>query len=466
MILSEIEYVFFLPAVFALYWLLPRRAVLQNVVLLSASLVFYATWNVRLLPLFLGTTLLDWGCSLIIGREGHPHRRLALTVGLVNNLGALLWFKYAGFFAPELGMALPLGISFYTMARIGYLVDVYDGRVPAERSLLNFATFVAFFPQLIAGPIGRAPALLPQYRAARRLDPTMLARGAAAILLGLVLKAFIADIVADRLVNPVFAAPGAYDTKSHWMALVGYGAQVFSDFAGYSLLAIGSGRLLGIELPQNFNWPFLSQSLPEVWRRWHMSLNNWLFDYIYGPLTMGGGFFRGRLDLGFIVVFLISGLWHGAAIGFVVWGLLHGFGLVVHRRYDEYYRGLCRKDRTWVKRRKSAGYKLAAWALTQGFFFLTLVPFRAPSLGGMTAFTRGLLPGGGGAESLERPAWIVLFALALLVGLHLVEQFGGRLKELFFRLPAPLRGVAYGLVIVFLMLAMPVGAGAFIYAQF
>ena len=178
---------------------------------------------------------------------------------------------------------------------------------------------------------------------------------------------------------------------------------------------------------------------------------------------MGDSFFRGRIALGFIVVFFISGLWHGAALTFVVWGLLHGVALVVHHRYDEAYRGLCRKDRAWVKRRKSLPYKLAAWGATQLFFFLTLIPFRSASLGDAWAYTRGLFAGSD--EPLPSPGMMTLLAIAVLLGLHALELVP-RAKTIFGALPAPLRGVAYGLVIVFLLLAMPIGAGAFIYAQF
>ncbi len=464
MILSEVEFAFFFPVILGLYWILPRRAGWQNLLLLVASYLFYATWNLALLPLFIGSTILDYAVGIHLGREGARHRRLAFAIGVASNLGTLVYFKYAGFFDLPVTIALPLGLSFYTMSRVGYLIDVYTGRVEAERSFLTFATFVAFFPQLIAGPIGRAGTLMPQYAAPRRPEPAMWGRGASALLLGVVLKCLIADNLAIHVVNPVWQDAAAYSAVAHWAALFGYGAQVFADFAGYSLLAIGAGRMLGIELPPNFDWPFLSTSLPEVWRRWHMSLNNWLFDYVYGPLTMGDSFLRGRLDLGFIVVFLLSGVWHGAAGTFVLWGLLHGLGLVVHRRYDVMYRGLCRKDRVWVKRRKSRPYKLAGWVATQLFFFLTLIPFRSASLGDAWSYTKGLFSGGG--EPFVRPGMIPMLAIAVLVGLHLLEAFGERVKTAFLALPAPVRGVCYGLVIVFLMLGMPIGAGAFIYAQF
>lgn len=390
MSLAEVEFAFFFPAVFLVYWLLPRRATWQNAVLLAASYLFYASWNPRLLPLLALSTAVDYWVARYLGRElrpgdaaakpGHEHgRSAALGLSLACNLGVLGYFKYAGFFAeslnalltaiglpgslPVLRLALPIGISFYTVQKIGYVLDVYYGRLEPCRSGLSFATFVAFFPQLLAGPITRGGPMLPQFSAPRRLTPEAVSSGAATFLIGLVLKAYVADLLARELVDPVFAAPGEYARGAHWAALLGYAAQVFGDFAGYSLMAIGVGRLLGFELPRNFNYPFLSTSLPEFWQRWHITLNTWLFDYLYGPLVTSRSFLRGRLDLCFLLVFGVSGLWHGATWSFVLWGVWHGLGLAAHRRWDEFYRGLCRKDRAYVALRRSTGYAAGAWLL-------------------------------------------------------------------------------------------------------
>ena len=272
-----------------------------------------------------------------------------------------------------------------------------------------------------------------------------------------------------QVVNPVFASHASFTSGMHWLALLGYAIQVFGDFAGYSLLAIGTARLFGIELPVNFNNPFLSRSLPEFWRRWHITLNRWLFDYIYNPLVSGSGWFRGRFYSALILVFLASGLWHGAALTFIVWGLMHGIGMVVHRGWDEMFRRLCRKDRRYVTLRKSAGYAAAAWLLTQGYFLLSLIPFRAGSFGEGTAFLHGMFSSAGQQTLHLASAQTenLLLCVLLVVGLHLLELPGfTRLRDLFFRLPAPLRGTAYGLVIVYLFLFVPVGASTFIYRQF
>lgn len=486
---SSVGFAFFFPAVLLLYWAAPRRAAWQNAVLLAASWLFYFVCNPRFLPLLVGATAVDY----VLARDIERHRadarrmRVALGLSLALNVGLLGYFKYAGFFAaslndlsralglaaslPVLRLALPLGISFFTFQKVSYMLDVYDGRIEASRSPLRFATYVAFFPQISAGPIARGEELLPQLAEARSLDGDRLREGAGRFFLGFVKKALIADFFAVHLVDPAFAHPERYTAAGLWMALFGYAAQVFCDFSGYTDMALGCASLLGVTLPENFKYPFLSRNLTEFWQRWHISLNRWLFDYVYGPLTTGDGWFHGRLGASFIVVFLLSGLWHGPRYTFVVWGLMHGVGLAVSHRWDLYYRSLCRRDRAWVARRRSTGYQLAGWALTQGFFVLSLVPFRATSLPLAGAFARGLVASRGALLLPPDPPRLRSVTLAVcavaFVAWHLVEL--ARLQHVrarFLALPAMVRGFVYGLVAVYLFLFVPVSAGAFIYAQF
>jgi alginate O-acetyltransferase complex protein AlgI len=484
---TEVEFFYFLPLVWAAYWLLPARRGTQNGLLLSASYLFYASWHWKLLALLIGATLVDYAIGRALGASHPPapgnqrRRRALLAVSLVANFGVLAFFKYHAFFAeaanevlgelgfspslPVLHLLLPLGLSFYTLQRVGYICDVYWERLPACRSLLDFAVFVAFFPQLTAGPISRGAELLPQLGSARRLEARWLMSGAGAFLLGFVLKALAADVLGRALVEPVFAAPGNYSAFSAWLGVIGYAGQVFADFAGYSLMAIGVARLFAIELPVNFNAPYLSRSLPELWRRWHISLNRWLFDYIFTPLTTSRGWFRGRIDAALMLVFLASGLWHGASWTFVIWGVMQGIGMVIHHQWDERYRALCRRDRRFVAWRQSAPYQGAAWVLTIGFFVLTLVPFRAPSADLAWAYLGRLMPGTEGA--LIDLGLFGLCALLLIVGLHLLEIAPlTRLRERFLALPALVRGAAYGAVIAALILAVPLSRTAFIYQQF
>jgi D-alanyl-lipoteichoic acid acyltransferase DltB (MBOAT superfamily) len=482
--LGGTAFAFFFAAVFVLYWVTPRRAWLQNGVLLLASYLFYATWNLRLLPLLVGVTLLDFASARYLGRQdvAEPRRRAVFFANVAFNLGLLCLFKYFGFFASSMStflarfgwaagphlvaIALPLGISYFTLSKLGAMIDVYHRRTPPCRSLVEFALFVAFFPQLIAGPIGRAGSLFPQYAAARRPTARTLSAGATAFLLGFTMKAYVAEWLGAACAGPVFAEPAAFSTAGHWAGLLAYALQIFFDFAGYSLMAIGTGRLFGIELPQNFNRPFLATSLMQIWRRWHISLNGWLFDYVFNPLTTGQSWMRGRVALGLFLVLLLSGIWHGARWTFVLWGALHGLGLVVQYRWDVFYRGLCRKDRVWVQRRRSRGYQLASWGLTQGFFVLTLVPFRLGDASELVRFLSGLATSAGSSFPEVRSLNLA-FVGAFVIGYHVVAIPALQQSRLALRrLPAPVRGIAYGLAIVFLAIFVPTEAGTFIYAQF
>jgi D-alanyl-lipoteichoic acid acyltransferase DltB (MBOAT superfamily) len=483
--LSDLEFLYFLPAVLLVHWLLPRRAWLQNAFILLASLAFYATWSLPLIPVILAAAAVDFGVGLVLDEAAARPRRvrhMALAASLVFDLGLLGFFKYAGFFAqslndllvaaglpsslPVLRLALPLGISYWTIQKLMYVIDVYYGRISACRDPLAFAVYTAFFPQLIAGPISRPDRLLPQLVAPRRLDAAKVAEAGRLLLLGFAMKAWAADFLARHLVDPVFADPSRFDRLSLWAGAAGYGAQVFCDFGGYSFMAMGTALLLGVELPLNFDRPFLARSLLEFWRRWHITLNAFLFDYLFAPLTTGRSWFRGRAWAGFILVFLASGLWHGAMWTFVLWGLLHGIGLAVTDGYDRLYKKLCRKDRAWVARRRSRPYALVAWLLTQAFFVATLVPFRAASIADAGAYAWGMVAGAGGGTVNLRAANL-LAAFAFVVAYHLLGFGPGpRVAAAFGRLPAPVRGIVYGAVVVFLFVFVPVGASTFIYAQF
>jgi alginate O-acetyltransferase complex protein AlgI len=476
---TEVELGFFLIPALVLYWMLPRRRWVQNAFLIVLSLVFYATWNWRLLWVLLVGVTLDYFVMQWLGQRTSPRaRKVALALSFTYGLGSLAFFKYEHFFAdsinrlfpsaslPVLHMLLPLGLSFYTLQRVGLVLDVYWDRCKAPASFLDFMLFSIFFPQLTAGPISRGHELLPQLGEPRRLDPTIFANGASSFLLGYILKGWAADTIGGAWVDPVFASPGDFNRMSHLFATVGYPLQVFADFAGYSLMAIGVASFFGIRLPTNFDNPFLSRSLPELWRRWHITLNRWLFDYLFTPLTTGRGWFRGRFDIALMLTFLVSGLWHGAAWTFILWGMFHGVGMVVQRNWDEYYRKLCRKDRKFVKWRKSPLYQLGAWAITAAFFAFTLVSFRASSFQNFLSMMGGLLSSTGPRAVSTGWTGPVLAAFAI-VALHaLGSRRFSSWRDRFFALPAVVRGAVYGLVIVYLMIRVPVSAGAFIYQQF
>jgi len=495
MSLAGLEMVFFLPVVLLLYWAGPRSRHWQNGVLAVASALFYFTWSPRLLWLLAVAIGISFGAGWWLGSlplEGVPEeqaavrrrrRRWIATAAVLAEVGILAVFKYSGFFVnslsalldglgvavswPVMHLALPLGISYTTLIQVGYLLEVYWERTPPCRDPLAYGVFVAFFPQLIAGPIARPREQLPQYLEARRPTADAVGTGSREFLLGFTLKSFVADWAAPHLVDPVFQSPLAFGAGAAWAGLLGYAVQLFGDFAGYSLMALGVGRLFGVMLPVNFRHPYLSKSLAEFWRRWHISLNTWLFDYLFAPLTTGRSWFRGRAGPAFLLVFLVSGLWHGPTWTYVLWGGLHGIALWVHHAWDEAYKGLCRRDRVWVARRRSRTYLLASWALTQVFFLFTLIPFRAPDLGVASDMVRALFGAGGGAPLPEGLGLQGAAALAFFLAWHLAEFRPGRWAiGGFERLPSPVRGVVYGLWVVFLTIYVPLGAATFIYGQF
>jgi D-alanyl-lipoteichoic acid acyltransferase DltB (MBOAT superfamily) len=363
MSIVEVEFAFFLPLVLLLYWGLARGPRARNLVLLAAGYAFYGSWHWSLLWLVVAGTVIDLvAARVLVGSDRPGARRLALAASLGFGLGALGFFKYGDFFISEfvslarvfglepsvstLGLILPLGISYTTLQRAGYILDLYWRRREPAAHWLDYAVFCCFFPQLGAGPIGRGYELLPQFAAPRSLSPGTVAEAGYLFLLGYTMQAWAGASIGEALVDPVFAASAQYGAAAHWAAIVGFALQVFADFAGYSLMAIGVALAFGIRLPINFDRPFLSSSMPEFWRRWHITLNRWLFDYIFTPLITSTGWFRGRIALALMLTFLASGLWHGANWTFIVWGLLHGIGMVVHSRWDTLYKGWCRRDRT------------------------------------------------------------------------------------------------------------------------
>ncbi|MBA2585412.1 MAG: MBOAT family protein, partial [Chthoniobacterales bacterium] len=334
-------YLLFFAVVLSIYWALPRRG--QNLLLVAASYLFYG-WQHPwfLLPLW-ASTLVDYACALGIERSP-PWRKVFLCVSIGASVALLATFKYAGFaienvnallaqFQAEpwhatMRLVLPAGLSFYTFQSIGYVVDVYAGRVRAVRYLPDYALYVSFFPQLVAGPIERAGHMLPQYRSTRVFDATAWQQGLSLMLWGFFKKLVIADNVA-LVANKVFALSQP-TFPVLWAGVLAFAVQIYADFSGYTDIARGSARLLGIELMRNFNHPYLATSPADFWRRWHISLSTWLRDFIYIPL---GGSRRGaaRAALNLMLTFSLSGLWHGASWNYVLWGVYWGLLIVGQR---------------------------------------------------------------------------------------------------------------------------------------
>jgi alginate O-acetyltransferase complex protein AlgI len=345
MAFNSLQFLVFLPLVFMAYWLLPQRY--RWVLLLIASYVFYAALAPAFLIWVAWSTLLSYALARVMGGVSHPGGRKALLAfSIVGNLVLLFIFKYLGFAGGIVRtlfgyldltyqvttptLLLPVGVSFYTLQSIGYLIDVYRGKIEPERHLGLFALFTAFFPKLIAGPIERAGHLLPQFRQPHSLEASRLFSGLQLMLWGMFKKVVIADRLAVY-VNEVYGHPDGYAGWTIVIAVVFSAAHIYSDFSGYSDIAVGVARLFDLEVIQNFQQPYLAASVSNFWRRWHVSFSTWLRDYVYIPLG-GNRVPPWRRDLNVLVVFLVSGLWHGANWTFVIWGGLYGVYLVLERR--------------------------------------------------------------------------------------------------------------------------------------
>lgn len=485
MTFNSIQYALFLPTVIAAYWLLPARARLP--LLLTASYVFYGSWDYRFLSLIVVSTVTDYIVGRALGVVADERKRRALlATSLLVNLSILGFFKYFHFFVDSavgllsraglqanvsfLEIVLPVGISFYTFQTISYTFDVYRRRMEPCRSLLVFAVYVSYFPQLVAGPIERARRLLPQLTSERPPPDTNEVAGALGLIfLGLLKKVVIADRVAVY-VNETYANHQEAGSAALLLAVLGFAIQVYGDFSGYTDIARGSSRFFSIHLMENFTQPHLSRNITEFWQRWHVSLSSWLREYLYVPL---GGNQKGRLrtyrNLGIAMV--LGGLWHGAALHYVVWGGIHGMYLAVHRAMkgerrsspqlpspahgdvDEGARDLPRGPR-----------ELISVAGTFVLIAFTLVVFRSESLAqAFEIYGRILVGGGAGA-----PGGFVLEIIALSA-LAFALDVGARLRVAWsdIALARPqLAGATAGMCLLLVLISSGSRSIPFIYFQF
>ena len=465
-------------------FLLLKRTPLRAPWLLAASYVFYGWWNPVYLLLIVWSTTVDYLAVAAMARTGRKKRWLALSI--VNNLLMLGFFKYGRFVVENvnalagrlgvpfvlsqpnvrflsnainamlegLGLAwtvphfdylLPVGISFYVFQSMSYTIDYYRGRIERETSFIRYATFVSLFPQLVAGPIERAGSLLPQLRAAPRITLHDVADGASLFVVGLFKKIALADYLA-MYVDPRYTAPGGYGAAALLLATFAFSWQIYFDFSGYTDMARGIGRMLGIRLMLNFNNPYLATGLGDFWRRWHISLSTWFRDYVYVPL---GGNRRGRVRLyvNMVLTMLISGLWHGAMWTFVLWGAVHALGRVLTRALEAsgFYR---RRIPTPVKQLLTFSLVSFAWIF-----------FRARSVADAWLIIRRIAAGG-----LSDPAFPLLAAgLILAVWLYQVlhESRLGRLLK-----PPPVRIALVVAMIVYMAVCVAARNKAFIYFRF
>ncbi len=470
MIFNSYSFILFALIFFSGLHLISRRW--RPAWILAASYVFYGWWNVNYLALILLSTLIDYVAARSIdATESESRRRGWLVLSLVTNLSILFVFKYFNFFADSLGtilstlgmnpdpvtlnVLLPVGISFYTFQSMGYTIDVYRGRIAAERNILVFATYIAFFPQLVAGPIERAAHLIPQLKALTPPTRRQISDGFALIILGYFLKVFIADNMA-RVVDHYYAL-GTVSGAEVILATLAFALQIYGDFAGYSKIARGIAKWLGVELMRNFNQPYFAASPSEFWRRWHISLSTWIRDYVYIPLG-GSHHGRTRTMINLMLTMFLAGLWHGAAWTFVVWGVYHGLLLLIYHVMA-------------TPENKERGGWIGRWLSIGVMFVWTLygwLLFRAESVAQIGAWTQSLLSGLAYDQIQDWPLfnlnlmWTLIFAVMVFV-MDVIQERNQ--SDVLFRWK---RARSYVLALIMIVLIVLFGGGSesFIYFQF
>lgn len=392
MLFNSFDFALFLPIVFGLYWALQKYELkYQNLLLLGASYFFYGCWDWRFLSLIAFSSFVDYWVGLKLGTEKNQQkRRWLLGISLAVNLGFLGFFKYFNFFAESfadaftllgvpfeatrLNFILPVGISFYTFQTLSYSIDIFNRKIKPTKDIISFFAFVSFFPQLVAGPIERASNLLPQFFEKRKFTYKKAVDGVQQITWGLFKKVVIADNCAAH-VNAIFENYEAYSGPTLIIGGIYFALQIYCDFSGYSDIAIGTARLFGFNLMQNFNYPYFSTSMTEMWRKWHISLSTWTNDYIFRPVMLKIGN-KGRIGIiaSLMVTFLALGLWHGANWTFVIFGLLHGTVVSTEFYLQKHLRIFNRK----INNRYIS--KIGGWAITMSLWLVGCIFFRAETV--------------------------------------------------------------------------------------
>lgn len=472
MLFDTTLFVWFFVAVFTGYWLVARFPVVRVVWLLAASWFFYTSWNPTLVLLIIASTFADYYIARkIFEATTQRIRKRWLWVSIASNLGVLGFFKYTGFFVETVNEAvrlmgetgqlpvpqiiLPVGISFYTFQTMSYTIDVYRGKLRASDNFLQFALFVSFFPQLVAGPIVRAADFLPQLLKEPVFDAKKHATGLFLVCVGLFKKVVLANTLSVNLVDRVWDNPELYSSLEVVTAFHAYAFQIYCDFSGYSDIAIGLALMLGFQLPENFNRPYVSKDIAEFWRRWHISLSSWLRDYLYIPL---GGNRDGQWATyrNLAITMLLGGLWHGASWTFVLWGAAHGVALGVVRFVQR------RREPTSVPR--PYWKTLLAGFITFQFVNLTWVLFRAPTFADAMTLIGKVFEG-----TLHTPnlSWQVMAAMGCAALLHFTPpQWKTRLGEAFTKLPWWALALIVAVFAVALQQIKGTDAVPFIYFQF
>lgn len=478
MLFNSLSFGYFLPVVFALYWIAPHR--FRWGVLLAASYFFYMSWNVKYVVLILFTTAVSYVAALLMEQCGQAwKKKLILAFGVIVSLGVLFLFKYMNFANRTLAhlfavfsvslpvvpmhLLLPVGISFYTFQTLSYVIDVYRGEIPAEKHFGIYALFVSFFPQLVAGPIERTGHLMPQLKAEHHFDQTKAVYGMKRMAWGFFKKMVVADVLAEYA-DMVFNAPEQFEGFAVVMAMFFFSIQIYCDFSAYSDIAIGAAKLLDIDLIENFASPYFSGTIHEWWSRWHISLSSWFRDYVYIPL--GGNRkspFRKNVNL--LITFLLSGLWHGADWTYVLWGGYHGmlqiFGNMFPPKRAHGERAVRKVARTV--------WRFLLWSI--GW-----VIFRANQLGDVLVLLKNMFAGITdpfryfrlGMENMQIPMFrvVTIFcSIVLLAAYDMVSQ-KAEVWEIIGKWRTPVRYGVYCLLLAIIILWRSSGENAFVYFQF
>jgi alginate O-acetyltransferase complex protein AlgI len=476
MLFNSIEFILFLVLVFGLYWFIPfRKLKYQNLLLLCVSYVFYAWWDWRFLILMFLSSLVDF----LIGKkmdhiEKHRQRKVLLWTSVIFNIGLLSFFKYFNFFVDSfiaafssvgielesttLNIILPIGISFYTFQTLSYTIDIYRRHIRATNDIIAYFAFVSFFPQLVAGPIERAKNLLPQFTSRRTFDYQFARDGALQIMWGLFKKVAVADVIGAR-VDIIYSNYESMPSSSIWMGVILFGLQGYADFSAYADISIGVGKLFGFRIMKNFNYPFFSLNFADFWRRWHISLSFWFRDYVYLPLggSRGNSFTQFR---NIMIVFFLSGLWHGANDwNFVTMGVSHGF--IVWLTVIWLKREKEQKPLTTMQWQLPTFNQLLKMTLVFFSFSIPLVFFRAPNMDVASSFLSSLFSEGLFLKPIGTDA--LLIGMALLA----VEWFNRDFEHPFHlgKWPPILRWTLYYTIII-AILYYNRGETPYIYFQF
>ena len=498
MLFNSIDFLIFLPIVLVIYYIIPMKY--KHIWLLISSYYFYMCWNAKYVLLIFVSTVITYLSGILIDKVEKTwsdvdklgkYKKLILAISFVSNLGILFYFKYINFTldivtrilskvnisinVPVFDVILPVGISFYTFQALSYSVDVYRGKVAPEHDFFRYALFVSFFPQLVAGPIERSKNLLTQLREPRKFDFGYAFDGILLMLWGLFLKIVLADRIAI-FVDTVYGDCVHYQGIYLIVATVLFAVQIYCDFSGYSSIAMGTAKLLGIELMDNFNAPYLSTSVADFWRRWHISLTSWFKDYLYIPL---GGSKKGSLRKYFnkMIVFMLSGLWHGAQLTFVVWGAINGLYQVI----GEILMPIRKKvsDIIGINRNSEGFYALSALA-TFALVDFTWIFFRADSLGRAIYIIKSIL----NTENIwtlfdgslyncgldEKNFRLMVIAVIILLIADILKRKGIRVREIILRQDGYIKCLVVSFSILLIMVFGKYGpaynAVNFIYFQF